>query len=189
MQSTYSKAKVCGKPGESPTKCYPFNPDLENIMSNSTDWDELLWAWEGWRNETGRHMPNDYEKFVNLANEAARMNKYKDNGDYWRSWYETDNFEQEMAKLFDGLKNLYKLLHAYARKKLKERYPRHPFPASGQIPAHILGNMWAQSWGNLFPLLAPFPEKPLDVTKMMVEQVFSNIFYEFYIPKKSNLFL
>ncbi|CAD5115774.1 DgyrCDS4720 [Dimorphilus gyrociliatus] len=171
MQSVYSKARVCNKPGDQdPSKCYPLNPTLENIMAKSTDWKELAWAWEGWRNETGRKMPDDYEKFVELANEAAGMNGYTDNGDYWRSWYETENFEKQMEELFIGLKDLYKLLHAYARKKLKERFVGHPFPDSGQIPAHLLGNMWAQSWGNLFTLLAPYPGKPLDVTEMMREQ-------------------
>lgn len=170
MQGTYSKARVCNKPGDTTPKCYSFNPHLENIMANSTNWEELLWAWKGWRDETGKKMPGDYEKFVELANKAAKMNDYSDNGDYWRSWYETEGFEEEMEKLFDGLKDLYKLLHAYARKKLKERYPNQHFPVSGQIPAHILGNMWAQSWGNLFSLLAPYPNKPLDVTQMMVEQ-------------------
>ncbi len=28
-------------------------------------------------------------------------------------------------------------------------------PADGPIPAHLLGNIWAQEWGNIYPLVAP----------------------------------
>src|SRR5262249_48680558 len=28
-------------------------------------------------------------------------------------------------------------------------------PANGPIPAHLLGNIWAQEWPNVYPLLAP----------------------------------
>ena len=33
--------------------------------------------------------------------------------------------------------------------------PDKVVPTSGPIPAHLLGNMWAQEWGNIYPLVAP----------------------------------
>lgn len=34
------------------------------------------------------------------------------------------------------------------------------------------GNMWAQTWNNIYGMMIPFPEKPnLDVTDEMVSQV------------------
>lgn len=48
--------------------------DLSEIMSNSRDWDELVWAWEGWRNASGRQMPEMYTEFAALQNVAAEMN-------------------------------------------------------------------------------------------------------------------
>lgn len=42
----------------------------------------------------------------------------------------------------------------------------------GPIPAHLLGNMWSQSWSQIYDLATPFPGKTsVDVTPQMVEQV------------------
>ena len=42
---------------------------------------------------------------------------------------------------------------------------------NGPIPAHVLGNMWAQSWGNIVDLVKPYPNKPsIDVTAEMKKQ-------------------
>ena len=43
-------------------------------MYNSTDWEELVWAWDGWRANTGALMPDMYEEYVSLLNLAATMN-------------------------------------------------------------------------------------------------------------------
>ena len=43
-------------------------------MYNSTDWAELVWAWDGWRANTGALMPDMYEQYVALVNQAAQMN-------------------------------------------------------------------------------------------------------------------
>lgn len=51
-----------------------FVLDLTQIVALSTDWDELLWAWDGWRRESGANMPNMYEEFAALQNLAATMN-------------------------------------------------------------------------------------------------------------------
>lgn len=42
-------------------------------------------------------------------------------------------------------------------------------------PLLCLGNMWAQSWNNIYDMVVPFPGKPsLDVTSAMVQKVSSS---------------
>ena len=141
-------------------------------MESSRDYDELKWAFKGWRDVSGRMMKKDFEQKVKLLNEAARLNGFKDEGDHWRSWYEVDDFEQQLEHLYQTVKPFYLNLHTYTKRKLQAQYPGHKFPASGHIPAHLLGNMWAQTWNNIFDLVKPFKIKEkLDVTKAMVDQV------------------
>jgi peptidyl-dipeptidase A len=171
MQMIYSTAKVCNRPGDTSGTCYPLDPDLSLIVATSTDWNELVWAWQGWRDVSGKLMPDMYAEFVGLLNEAAVLNGFPDNGAYWRSWYESDTFRQDCENLWQQLKPLYQQLHAYVRRKLQERYPTEPFPAEGHIPAHITGNMWAQDWNNIESLVRPFPDKPgVDVSEEMRNQ-------------------
>jgi peptidyl-dipeptidase A len=171
MQRIYSVATVCNRPGDDSGTCYPLDPDLTAIMASSTDWDELLWAWEGWRNVSGRLMPDMYEEFVSLLNQAAVLNGYSDNGDYWRSWYEDEAFRAECERIWIEVSPLYQQLHAYVRRKLQERFPAGNFPTEGHIPAHLLGNMWAQQWDELESLVRPFPDQAgVDVTDEMIAQ-------------------
>ena len=51
-----------------------IHTDLSAIIATSRDWDELVWAWDGWRNVSGDKMPFDYRRMVELLNKAARMN-------------------------------------------------------------------------------------------------------------------
>ncbi len=53
------------------------------------------------------------------------------------------------------MRPLYLSLHAYVRSKLREKYGANAVPANGPIPADLLGNMWAQEWENIYPLVAP----------------------------------
>jgi len=171
MQRIYSTAEVCNKPGDETGNCYPLDPDLTKIMASSTDWNELLWAWQGWRDVSGRLMPEMYEEFVGLLNEAATINGYSDNGEYWRSWYEDSAFREDCERLWNEVSPLYQQLHAYIRRKLQQRYPTGTFPTEGHIPAHLLGNMWAQQWDELESLARPFPDKAgVDVTDEMIAQ-------------------
>jgi len=172
MQRIYSTAEVCNKPGDTSGKCYPLDPDLSEIISNpASDWEILLWAWKGWRDVSGKLMPDMYKEFTDLLNQAAVTNGYEDNGAYWRSWYEMDTFPQMCEGLWMELKPLYEELHAYVLRKLKEKFPMGEFPTQGHIPAHLLGNMWAQSWDALEELVRPAPDSDgVDVTDEMVAQ-------------------
>ncbi|XP_057569833.1 angiotensin-converting enzyme-like protein Ace3 [Hippopotamus amphibius kiboko] len=167
METTYSMAQVCLNEGP----CLPLEPDLEEVMATSRDQKELLWAWQGWRDAVGRQLRVTFERYVQLSNEAAKLNGYKDMGALWRSTYESDTLEKEVEELFQELQPLYLNLHAYVRRALHRFYGPELIDLRGAIPAHILGNMWAQSWVNILDLVLPFPEKPPeDVTKIMQGQ-------------------
>lgn len=169
MESIYSSGTVIDKDG---TKLQ-LDPELTTIMRTSKDYDRLVFAWKGWRDATGPKLRPIYEKFVNLSNKGAKENNWADKGAYWRSWYEDDDFENSVARLYDDLKPLYEELHAYVRYKLMSKYPGK-VTATGPIPAHILGNMWAQSWVNIYDLVEPYKGQPsLDVTQNMIKQKYT----------------
>jgi peptidyl-dipeptidase A len=98
-----------------------------------------------------------YERFAELSNAGARELGFADVGAMWRSGYDMppDAFSQELERLWGQVKPLYDALHAHARARLAEAYGNALVPEDGLIPAHLLGNMWAQQWGNIYPLLAP----------------------------------
>ncbi|XP_057277957.1 angiotensin-converting enzyme [Pezoporus wallicus] len=167
METTYSVAKVCR---ENKT-CHPLDPDLTDIMATSRDYDELLFAWKGWRDASGKQIKNNYKRYVELSNKAAVLNGYSDNGAFWRSLYETPTFEEDLERLYLQLQPLYLNLHAYVRRALYRKYGEEHINLKGPIPAHLLGNMWAQSWSNIFDLVMPFPDATkVDATPAMKQQ-------------------
>ncbi|KAM8988729.1 angiotensin-converting enzyme [Ara ararauna] len=167
METTYSVAKVCR---ENKT-CHPLDPDLTDIMATSRDYDELLFAWKGWRDASGKQIKNNYKRYVELSNKAAVLNGYSDNGAFWRSLYETSTFEEDLERLYLQLQPLYLNLHAYVRRALYRKYGKEHINLKGPIPAHLLGNMWAQSWSNIFDMVMPFPDATkVDATPAMKQQ-------------------
>ncbi len=98
----------------------------------------------------------DFTRYVALANKGARELGFADNGAMWREKYDMppDAFAKEVDRLWEQVRPLYVSLHAYVRWKLREKYG-DAVPAAGPIPAHLLGNMWAQDWENIYPLVAP----------------------------------
>lgn len=169
MDNIYSTAKVC-PPGVS-DKCWSLDPDLTNLLATSRNYKKLLYAWEGWHNQSGVPLREKYPEFVKLSNKASTMDNYTDTGDYWRSWYESPTFEDDLEKIYKQLEPLYLNLHAFVRRKLYEHYGSKYINLKGPIPAHLLGNMWAQQWNNIYDMMIPFPNKPnMDVTQTMVDQ-------------------
>ncbi|XP_062988088.1 angiotensin-converting enzyme [Elgaria multicarinata webbii] len=169
MDSIYSTAKVC--PPNQTSSCWSLEPEITDIMANSRSYRKLLYAWEGWHNSAGNPLRSKYEEFVLLSNEAYKMDGFKDTGAYWRSWYDSPTFEDDLEQLYHQLEPLYLNLHAYVRRKLYQQYGSKYINLKGPIPAHLLGNMWAQQWNNIYDMLIPFPNKQsLDVTNTMKEQ-------------------
>uniref|UniRef100_A0A7N6BAG5 Angiotensin-converting enzyme n=1 Tax=Anabas testudineus TaxID=64144 RepID=A0A7N6BAG5_ANATE len=179
MSTIYSTATVCLM--DDPLNCQTLEPGLELVMANSTDYAERLHVWEGWRREVGKRMRPLYEDYVDLKNEAAKLNGFEDYGAYWRNNYETieedaqfkytrDQLMQDVRSLYKEILPLYKELHAYVRAQLIKVYPGHIDP-EGPLPAHLLGDMWGRFWTNLYPLSVPYPEKTdIDVSVAMVEK-------------------
>jgi peptidyl-dipeptidase A len=115
-------------------------------------------------------MRKDYMRFVELSNKGAQEMGFKDTGAMWRSKYdmEPDAFAAEMERLWQQVKPLYDSLYTYTRRKLSEKYGKEVVPEDKPIPAHLLGNMWAQTWGNIYPLLAPAnADRGYDLTQIL----------------------
>ena len=164
MEGTYGKGKYC-PPGKD--KCLDLE-DLTRTMANSRDASELLDSWRGWH-RISIPMRKDFVRYVELANKGAQELGFKDNGAMWREKYDmpADDFARELDRLWDQVRPLYVSLHAYVRSKLREKYG-DVVPASGPIPAHLLGNMWAQSWENIYPVVAPKDADPgFDLTAIL----------------------
>jgi len=156
MEGTYGKGKYCPQPD----KCLDLG-DLEKILSESRDPKRLLDAWTGWH-AISKPIRAPFTQYVLLANKGARELGFKDTGAMWREKYDMtpEQFASELDRLWLQVKPLYLSLHTYTRKKLREKYGPGVLPADGPIPAHLLGNMWAQTWDNIYPLLEPKDASP-----------------------------
>ena len=168
MEATYGAGKYC--PGGD-RQCLSLG-DLEDVINNSRDPDELLEAWTGWRTISAP-MRADYQRFVELVNEGARELGFANLGELWKAGYDMqpDAFEAETERLWKQVEPLYEALHCYVRDALARQYG-DVMPADGTIPAHLLGNMWAQQWSNIYPLVEPYRNlgDDLDVTAALRAQ-------------------
>jgi peptidyl-dipeptidase A len=164
LEGTYGKGKYCPS---GPESCKDLE-DLSKILAESRDPRQLLEAWTGWH-AIARPMRRDFARYVELANKGARQLGFQDNGAMWRAKYDMapNAFAAELDRLWEQVRPLYVSLHAYVRARLREKYG-DLVPASGPIPAHLLGNMWAQDWGNIYPLVAPANADPgYDLTELL----------------------
>jgi peptidyl-dipeptidase A len=175
LDSTYSTGKFVYQ-GKSLTL-----DDITDIMASSRDPAELKAVWEGWHT-VAPPMKADYARLVAMANEGSRELGYKDTGALWRAGYdmEPDAFAAKTDKLWSQVAPFYKNLHCYVRARLNEKYGDAVQPRKGPIRADLLGNMWAQAWGNVYDVVAPktgtglgydlgqrLQGKGYDATKMM----------------------
>ena len=171
LNGTYGKGKYCRKDTDT---CLSLG-EMSLIMANSQDYDELLDVWQGWRT-ISPPMRELYEQQVVLTNEGAREMGYADTGAMWRSKYDmpADDFAKELDRLWGQVKPLYDALHCHVRAELGEKYGTDKVPQNQPIPAHLVGNMWAQSWENVFELVAPDNADPgYDVTDLLKKANYS----------------
>src|SRR3954452_3587495 len=164
MEGTYGKGKYCPS---GPDSCKDLE-QLSKILAESRDPKELRDVWIGWH-AISKPIRKDFVRYVELANKGARQLGFKDNGAMWRSKYDMspDDFAKELDRLWEQVKPLYLSLHAYVRNRLREKYG-DAVPATGAIPANLLGNMWAQDWDNIYPLIAPANADPgYDLTELL----------------------
>ena len=145
---------------------------VTKLMATSRDPEELKRAWLGWH-AVGAPMRQRYARMVDLGDQGARQLGYSDVGALWRSNYDMppDSFASEMDRLWEQLRPLYLSLHAYVRGQLVKKYGPNVVPPNGPIPAHLLGNIWAQEWNNVYDLMdSPKPAESYDLTKILVER-------------------
>lgn len=169
LEGLYGKGKYCGKDGQG--KCRDLQ-ELSRVLAQSRNYDELLDAWEGWH-AISRPMRPLYERLVTLSNAGAQELGYPDTGVLWRSGYDMapEDFEKQTDRLWEQVKPLYEDLHCYVRGRLQQKYGKDKVPDGKPIPAHLLGNMWAQEWNNIYPLVVPYPRaSPVDLDAAMKAQ-------------------
>jgi len=151
LQSSYGKGRAThnGKP--------ITGDDAEALMGSLRDPKETAEIWQSWHETTGRPMRQDYQHMVEIANAGAKELGYADTGAMWRSQYDMtpEQFSAMYERLLAELKPLYTQLHCYTRAKLNQKYGNAIQPATGPIRADLLGNMWAQEWGNIYDVVAP----------------------------------
>ncbi len=166
LDSLYGKGRYCpkGDTGE----CLDINA-ITRILAESRDANEMLDVWRGWHS-IAPPMRAPYQRFVELANKGAREIGFADLGAMWRSSYDMppDAFAAEVERLWRQVAPLYWALHAHVRAMLVKAYGPEIVPKDGPIPAHLLGNLWAQSWSNIDPIVGPADSDPgFDLTRIL----------------------
>merc|ERR1711881_167793 len=110
--------------------------------------------------------------YVELNNKAAVLNGFRDTAELWMEPYETDNFDKQMEKLWQTILPYYEKLHAYIRRKLFNKFGEKVINLQGPIPAHLLGDLWAQNFRGIYDIAEPYSQaNPLpDATPGMIAQ-------------------
>lgn len=147
------------------------------LMANLRDPALLREVWLGWRT-ISPPMKDDYARMVELINEGAQELGYADAGDLWRAGYDMDAeaFATEVDRLWDQVNPLYEQLHCYVRGELNDQYGDDVVPLDQPIRADLLGNMWAQQWGNVYQLAAPADAgEGVDVTALLEDNDYDAI--------------
>jgi len=172
LKSLYGTGKYCRTEND----CLVLG-DLEEILAHSRDPRELLEAWDGWH-RIAVPMKSLYAREVELANEGARELGFDDLGSMWRSSYEMEPqvFADELDRVWQQIKPLYEALHCDVRARLGDFYGTELVPQDGPIPAHLLGNMWAQNWSNIYDLVGPRSEaEDYDLSTILREKGFDPV--------------
>jgi peptidyl-dipeptidase A len=166
LESDYGQGKWC--PDGAQGKCLTLN-DMENIMASSRDPKELERIWVGWHS-IAPPMRQKYSRMVVLANKGARELGFANVGEMWRAGYDMppDAFGADLDRLWQEVRPLYISLHTYVRSQLAKKYGSAVVREDAPIPADLLGNMWAQDWSNIYPLVAPPDADPgYDLTEIL----------------------
>jgi len=181
LTGMYGKGKYCPDTpaGHAPApgvKCIG-DDELAVRMARSRDPEELTKLWVGWH-AIGAPMRQKYARFVELQNIGARELGYRDTGELWRANYDMTpaEFSAELDRAWTQLEPLYRELHTYVRARLIAKYGKAADRPDGLIPAQLLGNMWAQEWGNIYDIVAPIDPrlsqfKPIDLESALKMQI------------------
>ena len=173
LEAMYGAGEHCFKDGE----CYDLEA-FEQIIDNSRNPDELLRAWQGWH-EIGKPMRPLYMRMVEIGNQGSEELGYDGLSDLWFSKYDmpAEEFLEEIDRVWDEVKPLYDALHCHVRGELNEHYGDEIVSLDESLPVHLLGNMWGQSWSNIYDLVYPssIETSSVDVTQIIEEKNISEI--------------
>ena len=167
LRNIYSTGKYCEEPGQ----CSVLR-DMSLRMTTSRDPEELLALWQGWRAISPPMRPL-YTRQVALANSGARELGYADLGDYWRSRFDMSSaeFAADTERYWQQAKPLYDALQCHVAGQLEDFYGEEHMPDDGTIPAHLLGNMWAQGWSNIEDVvMGEKYQPPYDLTAILAQR-------------------
>ena len=165
LEAMYGAGEHCFEDGS----CYDLEA-FESIIDTSRNPEELLKAWKGWH-EIGKPMKPMYMRMVEIGNKGSKDLGYDGLSDLWFSKYDmpAEDFLNETDRVWEEVKPLYDALHCHVRAKLNEHYGDEVVPDEGPLPVHLLGNMWGQSWSNIYDLVYTEQSKSnsIDVTKII----------------------
>jgi len=173
LEAMYGSGEYCYKDGS----CFDLEA-FEQIIDSSRNPDELLMAWNGWH-EVGKPMKPMYMRMVEIGNKGSRDLGYSGLDDLWFSKYDmpADKFLEVTDSVWEEVKPLYEALHCHVRSQLNEYYGDEIVPPEGPLPVHLTGNMWGQSWSNIYDLVYPQASqtKSVDVTKIIKDRNINEI--------------
>ena len=173
LEAMYGSGEYCYEDGH----CFDLEA-FEAIIDNSRNPKQLLSAWRGWH-EIGKPMKPMYLRMVEIGNKGSEDLGYEGLSDLWFSKYDmpADEFLNETDRVWDEVKPLYDALHCHVRAKLNDHYGDEVIPISGPLPVHMLGNMWGQSWSNIYDLVytEEANSNSIDVTKIIEDKNLSEI--------------
>tara|TARA_B100001250_G_scaffold406423_1_gene425451 strand:- start:2155 stop:3969 length:1815 start_codon:yes stop_codon:yes gene_type:complete len=173
LEAMYGAGEYCYEDGI----CYDLEA-FESIIDNSRNPDELLKAWKGWH-EIGKPMKPMYMRMVEIGNEGSKDLGYDGLSDLWFSKYDmpAEEFLEETDRVWEEVKPLYDALHCHVRAKLNDYYGDEIVSESGPLPVHLLGNMWGQSWSNIYDLVytEESNSNSVDVTQIIEDKNLNEI--------------
>jgi peptidyl-dipeptidase A len=145
--------------------------EIEARMGTVRDPEDLREMWTSWNDNVGAPMRPQYARMVEIANAGARELGFEDLGAMWRSKYDMtpEEFAALTERLWNEVRPLYEELHCFTRAGLNRTYGEQVQPATGPIRADLLGNLWAQEWGNVYEVVAPrgSGRPPYDLTQLL----------------------
>ena len=172
LEAMYGTGKHCFREDD----CYDLEA-FESIIDNSRDPDELLKAWSGWR-QISPPMKDKYLRMVEIGNQGSSDLGFSGLSDLWFSKYDMSNEEFSLLvdQVYEDMRPLYESLQCHVRAELNDYYGDEIVPIDKPIPAHLLGNMWAQSWSNISDIVYDFDDtSSIDLTQIILDRELSEV--------------
>ncbi|XP_050308760.1 angiotensin-converting enzyme-like [Anthonomus grandis grandis] len=172
MQEVQSSTEICSnKEKNGQSNCGLGLEDISDILEDpSAELEEKKHVWVQYHNKVGHQLKRDFQEYVRLTNENSVINGYGNAAEEWNSDMNEENFREMYENLYESLHPLYLQLHAYVRRKLREKYG-DLLTERGPIPTHLLGDLWGQSWTSIINFTMPYPEETqINITKEMLNK-------------------